>query len=273
MFEALENRQLLTVTTQLVPVFGHELLWVTGGDENNNIVISARGNSIDPTDTWGNGTATITLALDGDKLETFEDVLEVYVIGNGGNDKFTVRNSVTMHNVSMPIVIEAGDGNDMINVNRYNGRVHFYGGNGNDWASAANAVVKGMPTRDGTVFDLMGDDGNDVLIGSSQGDHLYGGAGNDIILGNAGDDELWGGIGTNILVGGAGKDTYLEFPVTGLVEVWEPFQGGRDFILGDSQDTIARYFDSRVIEKPTYGFTAFGVKKISPRDLNGLEKG
>jgi Ca2+-binding RTX toxin-like protein len=51
--------------------------------------------------------------------------------------------------------------------------------------------------------DLFGDAGNDVIFGGTGGDDLRGGAGNDILGGGADDDFLWGGPGKDFLTGGA----------------------------------------------------------------------
>jgi VCBS repeat-containing protein len=63
---------------------------------------------------------------------------------------------------------------------------------------------------------FTGDDGNNVLVGTSEEDQLFGGAGNDILYGLGGSDGLYGGDGNDAIVadttdepylGGAGFDT------------------------------------------------------------------
>jgi Ca2+-binding RTX toxin-like protein len=53
---------------------------------------------------------------------------------------------------------------------------------------------------------LLGDAGNDTLVGSDGADALRGGAGNDGLTGSAGSDVLDGGTGNDWLDGGAGAD-------------------------------------------------------------------
>ena len=53
---------------------------------------------------------------------------------------------------------------------------------------------------------LFGDQGNDTLIGGTGHDSLLGGDGDDTLSGQAGDDHLWGGDGDDQLNGGAGHD-------------------------------------------------------------------
>lgn len=53
---------------------------------------------------------------------------------------------------------------------------------------------------------LLGDDGDDVLIGSPHIDQLNGSAGNDTLLGGDSRDTLRGGSGADVLNGGSGND-------------------------------------------------------------------
>ncbi len=53
---------------------------------------------------------------------------------------------------------------------------------------------------------VFGEAGNDTLIGSPLGDHLYGGGGVDTLRGGDGFDKLFPGGGGGVVVGGSGKD-------------------------------------------------------------------
>jgi Ca2+-binding RTX toxin-like protein len=64
---------------------------------------------------------------------------------------------------------------------------------------------------------LLGDAGDDLLLGRTGNDRLDGGAGNDTLFGDAGDDvitggdgidRLDGGLGYDVLTGGSGRDTF-----------------------------------------------------------------
>ncbi len=66
----------------------------------------------------------------------------------------------------------------------------------------------------------VGDDTDNALYGTSQGDVINGLSGNDHIVSSLGDDTLAGGAGDDMLEGGFGDDTYV-------------------FNLGDGVDTLA----------------------------------
>jgi VCBS repeat-containing protein len=65
---------------------------------------------------------------------------------------------------------------------------------------------------------LLGDSGNDILVGLGGNDLLLGGMGSDLLLGGAGNDKLNGGTGNDILSGGSGADTFA-FSETGALNV------------------------------------------------------
>ena len=83
---------------------------------------------------------------------------------------------------------------------------------------------------------LFGRQGRDLLRGRAGNDCLYGGDGNDVLDGDGGDDQLSGGDGRDRLFGGSGKDRVLGgakgdelhgdtgddqlFPGTGRDRVW-----------------------------------------------------
>ncbi|MEM9120489.1 MAG: calcium-binding protein [Cyanobacteria bacterium P01_F01_bin.56] len=52
-------------------------------------------------------------------------------------------------------------------------------------------------------------DGDNLLLGGQEADHLMGYGGADILFGNQGDDLLDGGRGSDLLVGGDGADTLI----------------------------------------------------------------
>ena len=53
---------------------------------------------------------------------------------------------------------------------------------------------------------IIGNNGDDNLLGTQDDDLLNGGAGNDFLMGDAGDDILIAGDGNDILIGDVGKD-------------------------------------------------------------------
>ncbi|MES0884978.1 putative Ig domain-containing protein [Roseibium sp. SCP14] len=67
--------------------------------------------------------------------------------------------------------------------------------------------------------DVSGGDGNDTVSGGEGNDYVSGGSGGDTLNGNAGNDWLSGGGGADLLLGGSGDDSY-------------------NFSKGDGADTI-----------------------------------
>ena len=53
-----------------------------------------------------------------------------------------------------------------------------------------------------------GGNGNDLLLGGTGDDYIYGDAGNDTLRGGTGDDYLEGGAGNDVLSGGGGADVF-----------------------------------------------------------------
>ena len=79
------------------------------------------------------------------------------------------------------------------------------GGMGNNTLDASDAIdIKAI---------LVGDAGNDTLMGSQMSDNLYGGVGNDLLDGEMGNDTLVGGAGADIfaLESAMGTDTIKDF--------------------------------------------------------------
>jgi Ca2+-binding RTX toxin-like protein len=63
--------------------------------------------------------------------------------------------------------------------------------------------------RDGYDDDLIGGEGEDLLVGADGDNQLVGAEGDDILHGMAGDDQLVGGEGDDILDGGEGDDQLI----------------------------------------------------------------
>lgn len=78
--------------------------------------------------------------------------------------------------------------------------------------SAGNDHLINDSNRDGLVCNdtptakLMGEDGNDTLVGSYFADYIDGGAGNDVLSASKGNDTLYGRAGADELVGKSGDD-------------------------------------------------------------------
>ena len=81
-------------------------------------------------------------------------------------------------------------------------------------------ALQGANPTSGSPKDLIGTDGNDVMIGTLLHDTLVGGSGDDVIIGNGGGDVIDGGLGHNLLAGGAGQDSFLFNAPGGDVNAW-----------------------------------------------------
>lgn len=98
----------------------------------------------------------------------------------------------------------AGDGDDLVDSSQSLGNNTVFGGRGDD------TLLAGI---DDIIF---GEDGNDTLISTGNGNRLYGGPGNDTLMaswrdflaGGDGDDIIFAGLGENTLVDGPGNDQY-----------------------------------------------------------------
>ncbi len=91
------------------------------------------------------------------------------VVTSGGRILGRFTQSLVTH-----ITVDAGDGNDVVNLVNVNISSDLYGGRGHD-----------------------------ILIGGQAADHLYGEMGRDALFGRAGSDTLDGGSGRNLWFGGA----------------------------------------------------------------------
>ncbi len=113
----------------------------------------------------------------------------------------------------------------------------------NDYSSSAvsKIVFLGFDGDDqftnGTAIEgqLLGNGGNDTLIGGSAYDQINGGEGDDEIRGNGGHDRLIGFTGNDLIYGGEGNDSV--FAGDGLNTVYG--DTGNDLIFGGADvDTI-----------------------------------
>ncbi len=135
-----------------------------------------------------------------------------------GDDRARIASQITL-----PALIRAGGGNDLITAG--GGATEVHAGPGDDQVmggAAADRLFgddgqdaisggKGHDALDGgTGSDkLSGGDGNDTVSGGEGADTLYGDAGDDAMYGDGGSDVLDGGPGNDVLVGGAGDDSLL----------------------------------------------------------------
>ena len=109
-----------------------------------------------------------------------------FITGNNGDDTIAGRQGND--------IIEGGRGGDIIR-----------GGAGNDILAADR--IDRFQDFDGTISELRGGNGDDIIYGGSKDDTIGGGNDNDLLFGKSGDDLIRGGSGFDLLNGGVGNDT------------------------------------------------------------------
>jgi len=136
--------------------------------------------------------------------------------GSAGADLVTLLNSGTA--VSIPLVFNGGDGNDVFIGNLATGAMTLNGGAGDDslsgglagdeiYGGSGNDFLDGFSGSD-TIY---GEAGNDTLEGGAQADFLQGGDGNDDVDGEGSTgDSVGGGFGDDTINGGNGNDLLLD---------------------------------------------------------------
>ncbi|MEO1800790.1 MAG: calcium-binding protein, partial [Cyanobacteria bacterium J06629_2] len=158
--------------------------------------------------------------------------------------------------------INGGGGDDTLNVRDLTGtdveKVVFSGGEGDDSldATAANVAVS-----------AWGDDGNDLLLGSSVpeiSDTLKGGEGNDTIIGNQGGDLKFGGAGDDRLIwnNGDGSDTMEGDEGNDVTEVNGALEAGDDFELRANGERTE-------FERLNLGNFTLDVDNVEQFEING----
>lgn len=179
-----------------------------GGSGNDTVVVVGNTSAIpdlttpDPNDT-GNGDS---FRLDADPAT--------------GGAKFQRTNLVPFFidiTTSETVVMQTGGGNDTITVTALAGtgirNVVMDGGDGNDVLDGSTANV---------TLQIFGGAGDDKLLGGSKSDTLLGGDGNDSLSGGKGTDTLDGGTGNDtldagkdgsqdVVTGGTGADTFTRY--------------------------------------------------------------
>ena len=152
------------------------------------------------------------------------------LLGTSGNDVIALDDGSTAQHVKNIEVINAGAGNDMVDLTSSRfayGDVLIKGGAGNDvlWASS----------------------GNDILQGGDGNDQLDGGVGKALLDGGFGDDVLSDADSASVLIGGKGNDTLYVGKGEDLIA----------FNKGDGSDTVT--FAAEAVANDTLSLGA-GIK-------------
>lgn len=185
---------------------GEDTLWYEATDSNDAIRIYS-----EPDGTTGNRFVTVDLNNDGQR----DGVIQELTIENIGVRALEGDDTITVDFGNQDLAgvkIEAGPGNDVVDVSTLQGRAKIYGGPGDD-------------SLQGGLNDdvLLGDGGNDKIEAGDGNDSADGGDGNDIIDAGAGNDTVHGGVGNDEIVGGEGDDRVYG-------------ESGRDELIGDAGD-------------------------------------
>ncbi|HEY9620735.1 MAG TPA: calcium-binding protein [Crinalium sp.] len=100
--------------------------------------------------------------------------------------------------------------------------------------SSINDIIEGFSASLTTNLSILGDAGNDRLIGAAGRDNIFGGLGDDVIAGRGGNDSISGDAGSDRLRGGGGNDT-----VMGGMGPDQLFgEAGSDTLIGGTGDDI-----------------------------------
>ena len=243
------------------------VLLVRGGEGADAIDVRADGGAMTVTVNGarrdyaaGEIVRIVIEALAGDDVVTVgPGVGAVLVDGGDGNDRIvggagddTLRGgngNDTLSGGAGADVLSGGDGNDMLDGGA--GADTLRGGTGIDTADYSRRKARlrisldrraddGQAGEKDLVYEdvenVIGGAGNDVIIGSRQGNRLDGGAGNDTLIGGAGDDTLVGGSGRDVLRGDDGDDVLLAADAERDTLVGG---GGRNRLRRDRDDILA----------------------------------
>ncbi|KGE65444.1 MULTISPECIES: M91 family zinc metallopeptidase [Pseudomonas] len=190
---------------------------------------------------------------------------------HGGDDNIHID-----ANVTQPVIVEAGDGNDRVRAG--GGYTRVFGGKGDD----VLRLGSGLGYAEGNDGDdtIMGGTGDNIIYGNNGNDRLYAGAGpkhkTSYLDGGNGNDRLYAGNGHTVLHGGAGDDRLIGHDrttfYTGDGRDTVIANGPGDLIYGKPDDAISHLNGSRftavsAAPEPQTGF----VIKGSPEFIQRVE--
>lgn len=226
---------------------------IDGGDGDDSV----NGGVGNDTLAGGNGSDSYVWDLTNPGADVLADTLgsqTLIVQGNTTGETFNVSqigtllkvtkggNSITTNSTISNVIINAGRGDDTINVTTLNSVqpliLTVNGDDGDDIINATGAVL-------GSVrFTANGGLGNDTLSGSSSAEALNGDAGDDVLSGDSGNDSLNGGDGLDTVTGGSGNDvisggTGNDSLLGGLGNDSMSGDDGLDYVDGQEDNDVA----------------------------------
>jgi Ca2+-binding RTX toxin-like protein len=188
-----------------------------GVDLNDGVLSIIDSNAANDIVTVTQSGANISVTINGN-TEVFDttdpevgELQFVDVVLGSGHDVVVIASNITV-----PVEINGGDGNDFLAGG--GGPSTLIGGNGNDilWGAAGDDVLLGGSGND----DLFGGGGNDALVGGTGNDIVTGGAGRDLLIGSQHQDLLVGGNGEDILIGGATSHDNNTTALDNIMDIW-----------------------------------------------------
>jgi len=203
----------VALDTSVVATRNGQLTFTTGDPGVPVFNVAIAGTVVPPPPPPpGSGMSGSTLIVNGtagdDTIVVSGKSASVSVLINGRPMTGSPFSSVTK------VVVNAGDGNDQVDLSRL----------------FVNATANGEFGRD----VLIGTPGDDVLNGGPGDDTLDGRAGDDHLLGGDGNDLLTGGAGVDVFQGEAGNDTLVA--TDGIADVLLDSGAGRDDVRRDRVD-------------------------------------
>jgi Ca2+-binding RTX toxin-like protein len=189
--------------------------------------IGSRANFREHIDTTDNSELFIVRHVDGTALSETVDIT-----WSNHRKQFT--------GVTKIVILDAGQGDDIIDLRNVLATVDINGGIGNDTiylSDGANSTTNGGSGNDtitasssaaATGVQIHGGDGNDILIGGTVAITIFGEGGNDTITGTAQGDTLNGGSGQDDIKAGGGNDNIDGGDGNDVIDAAD----GADFVVG-----------------------------------------
>lgn len=115
---------------------------------------------------------------------------------------------------------------------------------------------------------LDGGDQNDLIIGGTKADLLMGGEGQDSLVGDSGNDTLFGGAGRDSMAGGTGDDLYFLYDADDLV--LELPNAGRDTLIAATDLILPANIETFLVQEGISGLTLVGGQAAEIMIGNGL---
>ncbi|HEX2891554.1 calcium-binding protein [Vineibacter terrae] len=215
--------------------------------------------TITVNDLTGTDVTHVSIDLAGTPGGTAGDgqVDRVVVNATAGSDTIAVAASggiVSVTGLAAQVTIDHAEATDQLVVN----------------GLASDDVIDASSVTTGSIgLQLLGGDGNDLIIGSAGADLIVGGRGNDVALMGDGDDRFtWApGDGSDIVEGQGGFDT-LDFDGANINERIDiSANGGRALFTRDVANITMDLNDVERIAFEARG----GVDSITVNDLSGTD--